>query len=123
MKLGKGWVIIEEHFHTQEFFLISIISARRSLSYIQKYMEQIYVDKFASINEKFTYKKNRENLPAYQCNYDHGILSVGHEPTFRGCYCDKFEIIDENTLEISYKTKTTKMITEKINPTRPIRRY
>ena len=36
-----------------------IISARRSLSYIQEYMEQIYVDKFASINEKFTYKKRK----------------------------------------------------------------
>jgi hypothetical protein len=30
---------------------------------------------------------------------------VGHEPTFKGHLCDKFEIIDENTLEFSYKTK------------------
>jgi hypothetical protein len=30
---------------------------------------------------------------------------VGHEPTFRGYFCDKFEIIDENTLEFSYEAK------------------
>jgi hypothetical protein len=29
MNLGKGWIIIEEHFHTQESFLISIVNARK----------------------------------------------------------------------------------------------
>jgi hypothetical protein len=103
MKLGKGWIIIEEHFHTQESFLISIVNARKGESYIREYIEQIYVDKFASINEKFIYKKNRDKLPAYQVSNYH--TSVGHEPTFKGHLCDKFEIIDENTLEFSYKTK------------------
>jgi hypothetical protein len=43
MKLGKGWIIIEEHFHTQESFLISIVNARKGESYIREYIEQIYI--------------------------------------------------------------------------------
>ncbi|RUA06802.1 MAG: hypothetical protein DSY43_01225 [Gammaproteobacteria bacterium] len=111
---GKAWIIIEEHFHTQEYFLISIINARKGKSYIREYIEQIYVDKFASINEKFIYKKNRNNLSAYQeHNYQGNIVSVGHEPTFRGYYCDSFKIIDDDTLEFSYKTKG-RVFTEKV---------
>jgi hypothetical protein len=104
-KLGKGWIIIEEHFHTQESFLISIINARKGKQYIQEYIEQIHVDKFASINEKFVYKKNRKNLPAYQEHNYQNMASVGHEPTFRGYFCEEFKIIDENTLEFSHTTK------------------
>ena len=105
-KLGKGWIIIEEHIRTEECFLISIINARKGKQYIREYIEQIHVDKFASINEKFIYKKHRNNLPAYkEDNYRGNILSVGHEPIFRGYYCDSFKIIDDDTLEFSHKTE------------------
>jgi hypothetical protein len=57
------------------------LNARKGESYIREYIEQIYVDKFASINEKFIYKKNRDKLPAYQVS---NYLTVGHEPTFKG---------------------------------------
>jgi hypothetical protein len=54
--------------------------------FFREYIEQIYVDKFASINEKFIYKKNRNNLSAYQVPNYH--TSVGHEEctTQRPCW-------------------------------------
>ncbi len=63
MNLGTGWVIIEESFHSTEKRLVSIISARKCQKYVRDFMEQTYVDKFASINEKLSYKKNRKQSP------------------------------------------------------------
>jgi hypothetical protein len=55
--LGKAWVIIEEHFHTQESFLISIINARKGRQYIQEYIEQIYVDSLPQLMKNLCTKK------------------------------------------------------------------
>ncbi len=58
MNIDKGWLVIEEYFDEDTISVVSIISPRRGSRYVCKYVEQMYVDWFASISEKIAYKKN-----------------------------------------------------------------
>ena len=95
MNLGTGWLIIEESFHSAEKHLVSIISARRCQEYVRDFMEQTYVDKFASINEKLSYKKNRKQSPFKIEKYEQTgtTISCGHEPMFKAYYCHQLKLI------------------------------
>lgn len=95
MNLGTGWVIIEESFHSTEKRLVSIISARKCQKYVRDFMEQTYVDKFASINEKLSYKKNRKQSPFKIEKYEQTgtTISCGHDPMFRAYYCHQLKLI------------------------------
>lgn len=95
MKAGKSWLIFEEHFHTRERRLNSIVSPRKTPRYICDLMEQIYVDKFASIREKLIYKKDRKKSAFVMEKHEQRgptIFSCGHEPVFRAYYCDSIEL-------------------------------
>lgn len=106
MNPGKGWLIIQESVHKDTKSLISIISPRRTGSYIQKYMEQMYVDRFASIEEKIAYKKNPESwpyrahmvTPLYQ-----GVIDCGHDPIMMA-YCCHILKLKNGVLEYTFKT-------------------
>jgi len=104
MNLGTAWIIIEEHFHSNEKQLISILSARRSREYICDYIEQTYVDKYASFNERIDFKKNKKKSPfrieKYECKGT--IISYGHDPMFKAYYCHKLKL-SEKTLLFSYR--------------------
>ena len=64
MSLGTGWLIIEESIHTGTKSLVSIISPRKQERYVKEFMEQLYVDKYASFDEKIAYKKNNKFVRA-----------------------------------------------------------
>jgi len=104
MNVGKGWLIIEESGHKDTKSLVSMISPRRSGSYVQKYMEQMYVDRFASIEEKIAYKKKPESWP-YRANVQKrysGIIDCGHDPILVAYYCHKI-CLGNGFLKYSFK--------------------
>jgi len=106
MSLGTGWLIIEESAHTGTKTLISIISPRKRESYIQQYMEQLYVDKYASFEEKIAYKKNQKSWP-YPAEpvtpvYPY-VLSCGHDPIIMAYHCHKLKL-KKGILEYTFKT-------------------
>lgn len=106
MNPGKGWIIIEESVHNKVKSLVSIISPRRAGSHIKMYMEQMYVDKYASINEKIAYKKNPESWP-YRANYSQkhysGIIDCGHDPIMTAYNCHKL-YLKNDVLTYIFKT-------------------
>ncbi len=97
MNIGTAWLVIEESFHNNEKRLISVLSARRSQNYICDYIEQTYVDKFASINEKIAYKKNKKHSPFKINNYEKNgtTISCGHDPIFKAYYCYSIKLHEE----------------------------
>lgn len=105
MDAGKGWVILEEHFHSGERRLVSIVSPRKTIGYICDLMEQMYVDKFASLGERITYKKDRKRSAFRMERYQQRgptILSCGHEPTFRAYRCQRLNV-EGNCLVFRYR--------------------
>jgi len=115
MNVGKGWLIIEESFHKGTKILVSIISPRRTGSYVQKYMEQMYVDRFASIEEKISYKKKPESWP-YRANMQglySGIIDCGHDPIMMAYYCHNLNL--KNGI-LKYTFKTLKGQTNDLRP-------
>ncbi|OJF70630.1 hypothetical protein BK026_18670 [Alteromonas sp. V450] len=106
MNQGKGWVLIEAFFNTGENRFLSILSSRRSPDYVKQYMEQKYIDSYASIEEKFLYKKQPRRWPYPSAPYDKKypyVLRCGHEPLFIAMYCHKLELKGGNQLYYSYK--------------------
>jgi hypothetical protein len=117
MNIGKGWLIIEESFHKGTKCLVSIINPKRSGSYVQTYMEQMYVDRFASIEEKIAYKKKPESWP-YRAHMTQkpysGIIGCGHDPIMMACYCHKLNL-KKGILKYTFKT-----LKSQTNDLRPI---
>jgi hypothetical protein len=116
MNLGTGWLIIEESPHTDTRTLISIVNPRKRESYVQDYMEQLYVDKFASIEEKIAYKKNPKSWP-YPAQpvkpLFPSVLSCGHDPIFMAYRCHKLK---RKNGEIEYTFNTLKGQTKDLLP-------
>ena len=105
MNLGKGWLIIEESVHKDIKSLISVISPKHGGTYVQKYMEQMYVDKFASFEEKIAYKKRPGSWP-YRANMQKhysGIIDCGHDPIMMAYYCHTLKI-EKRVLKYTFKT-------------------
>ncbi len=104
MNAGKGWLIIEEYFYEGTESVVSIISPRKGSSYVHKYVEQMYVDRFASINEKIAYKKNPKSSPFKIEIYSpyRGVFSCGDDPTFQVYFCHKLSL-KGNELTYTYK--------------------
>lgn len=108
MNTGKGWLIIEEYFHENTKSVVSIISPRKGIKYVREYVEQMYVDRFASINEKIAYKKNPK-FSAFKIEEpsDNNTFSFGHDPTFRVYACHKLSL-KGNKLTYIYKKRVFK---------------
>ena len=68
-------------------------------------MEQVYVDKYASIEDKIAYKKKPESWPyrAHTQKLYSGIINCGHEPIMMACYCHKLSL-KNGVLNYTYKT-------------------
>ncbi len=63
-EIGKAWVIHSEDTLGERYLdLISIQSPRKSIQNIASYVEHVYVDRFASIEEKIAYKKKTSSWP------------------------------------------------------------
>jgi len=105
MDVGVGWVIIEYSVHSGKRFLISLINPRRTGEYVQRYVEQLYVDRYASIEEKISYKKNPKSWPygaIFQGPYS-GNITCGHDPIMSAHKCHKMKLKD-GILTYIYKT-------------------
>ncbi len=101
MHLGRAWIILEEHFHSGEKRLLSIVSPRKTARFICEFMEQMYVDKFASVHEKITYKKDRKKSAFRMEKYEQmgpTTFSCGHDPTFRAYYCHRLTLAGERLM-------------------------
>ncbi len=108
MNTSKGWLIIEEYFHEGTISVVSIISPRKSSSYVREYVEQMYVDRFASINEKIAYNKNpKSSAFKIEKSLDKNSFSFGHDPTFRVYRCHKLSL-KGNKLTYTYTYKVFK---------------
>lgn len=103
MNYGRGWVVIEQYFHSRERRLISILPPRRTKKDVARYVEQTYVDRHASVREKLSYKKGSE-LPAYQVpdNILDSVMHCGHEPFFVCIYSHKI-VLKGHLIEFEYE--------------------
>ena len=122
MNLGTGWVIIEESFHSTEKRLVCDHQCSKVSEYVRDFMEQTYVDKFASINEKLSYKKNRKQSPFKIEKYEQTgtTISCGHDPMFRQILlrpvethrkilifrCRIFKVISSNGFQTDHEAKS-----------------
>jgi hypothetical protein len=105
MSFGKGWVIVEKYFRTGEENLLSILNPRNGSDYVREYMEQRYVDTFASFKEKISYKKKKSSWPYPVQPVErlyHYVLQCGHEPQYLAAKCHKL-VLKGDKLEYYYQ--------------------
>ena len=93
MNHGSGWVLIEEYFHSGRRNLISILPPRMCQRDVASYVVQTYVDRYASVREKLSYKKRRKSS-AYFVSSDHygRVMHCGHEPSFVCIYAEAIHL-------------------------------
>jgi hypothetical protein len=77
---------------------LAVLSPRKTEKLVSKYIEQVYVDKFASFDEKITFKKDRNKSPYKIERYmiSGTTISHGHDPMFNAYYAHKLERNGEN---------------------------
>jgi hypothetical protein len=83
MKHGPAWILFEESYHSGSRKLLSIQPSRRTSRDIVSFMEQLYVDRFASMDERMQYKKSRD-AATYKPTVDGHTIHCGHDPFFVG---------------------------------------
>ena len=83
--------------------MISILPSRRSCWDIARHVEQVYIDRQASIREKLAYKKSRKSA-AYTPMIDpfNGTIHCGHEPYLICIHANKIVLRGTN-LELHYQ--------------------
>lgn len=103
MKHGPGWVIFEEHHPSGERRLLSVLSPRRNQKFVVQLMQQLYVDKFATIGDRLAFKKSSSSYPLdpMQDRF-YPIIHLGHNPFFIGVRALDLRLTD-NVLVFTYK--------------------
>lgn len=104
MDLGKGWLIIEYFRHESRRTLVSIINSRRTGGYVKEYLEQTYIDRHASFEDKIAYKKNPKSWSyrvLTQMGYE-GLLECGDDPVLLAFYCHKL-VREDGLLTYTFK--------------------
>jgi hypothetical protein len=103
MDYGAGWIVLEDKYPESSKVILSVISPRRSSTYVAQYIEQLYVDRYASISERLEYKKSPKNYP-YRTNVGlySGIMHCGQSPVLRGIRAQKI-VLNRDQLEFTYK--------------------
>jgi len=98
--LGKAWVVLEESHHSEKKRLISLLSPRKTGANVAEYIEQTYVDRYASFDEKVVFKKDKKKSPFRIERYmiSGTTISHGHDPMFNAYYAHKLERVGENLL-------------------------
>ena len=103
MNYGAGWIILENRYPEASKLVLSVISPRRSSAFVAQYIEQLYVDRHASIRERLEYKKSRKNYPYQtQTSIYSGIMHCGQSPVLHGIYAHKI-LLSGNQLDFTYK--------------------
>jgi hypothetical protein len=68
---------------------VSILSARKSSSYIQNYLQQLYLDKTASLEEILSYARyNKPTKPPYAAERVKYGFNCGHNPWLEAKYVE-----------------------------------
>ena len=103
MKHGSGWVIWEVSSQLGTRKLVSILSPRKSAQDVARYMEQLSVDRWASLREKLACKKSPKNWP-YQAMMGTHVnpIHVGHDPFLIGVHSHSIDVVG-NQLHFKYR--------------------
>lgn len=66
---------------------MSVLSARRNQRFVVQFMQQLYVDKFASIEDRLAFKKSSSSYPLdpMQDRF-YPMIHLGHNPFFVGIH-------------------------------------
>jgi hypothetical protein len=115
MNYGPAWIVIEESYHRASRRLVSVISPRRAAGDVARYIEQLYVDRFASVHARLAYKKSRKHAtyPTERGVYQ-GIMHCGQDPVFHAIYAHRVELTGKS-LVFGYK-----ILVKVEEPTRPV---
>ncbi len=101
--IGTAWLVIEESVHSNEVRLLSVLNPRKSSKDIAWYLEQTFVDRFASFDEKISYKKDSKKsafrIEPYEITST--IISCGHDPIYLAYRCHWLKRV-ENYLLFRY---------------------
>lgn len=115
MKHGPGWVILEEHHPEGGKRLLSVLSPRKSTQFVVQFMQQLYVDRYATIGDCLAFKKSTRSYsldPMLDRYYP--MIHLGHNPFFVGIRALDIELV-ANRLVFTYK-----IATDTSDPYRPI---
>ena len=103
MKHGAGWVILEISHHRESKQLVSILPPRKTREDVVWFMQQIYVDRFSSIQGRLDYKKSPSSYPLQPLVDRYApIIHLGHDPFFAGIYSRCITVVGK-TLEFHYR--------------------
>ena len=86
-------MVLEESYHSNDKRLVTLINPRKTGSYVAEYIEQAYVDRYASFDEKVVFKKDKKKSPFRIERYmiSATTISHGHDPMFNAYYAHKLE--------------------------------
>jgi hypothetical protein len=103
MNHGQGWVIFEESYPECNRRLLSIMASRRAARDVKAFMEQLYIGRYASIQEQLAFKKSRKSA-SHDFLVDQGgqDIAYGHDPVFFGI-CARSIVPKGLVLEFEYR--------------------
>jgi len=106
---GAAWIVYEDEApFGMPCRLLSLLPAHRSVASIARYIEQAYVDRYGSLEERFHYKRKRQDSRyAAKTDPHHGGIYVGHSPRFVGVYAQRV-VSHAGMLEFWYRIATDK---------------
>lgn len=102
-QIGKAWIVYSKDITNNNTELVSILNPRKTAQNIADYVEHLYVDRFASIQEKISYKKksSRWLYPA-EIGFPSNVVSCGFGSIYLAYYCHNIEL-KKNELIGHYK--------------------
>jgi len=83
VKHGPAWIIIEQSAKDGAKRLLSILPPRKSAWEVARFVEQLFVDRHASITERLEFKKSNRSL-AFRPLIDGQVMHCGHDPIIIG---------------------------------------
>lgn len=116
MDQSTGWVIYEDYGHRDEpRRLLSLLPAHNSCARVARVMEQMYAQRFASMEEPISPSVRRPRRPRFMAQKDarDGAIYVGHQPVYIGAYAHRMRVT-RTTLEFWYRIST------RDHPRRPV---
>ncbi|HEY0660387.1 MAG TPA: hypothetical protein VGD21_03560 [Lysobacter sp.] len=108
MEQSAGWVIYEDYGSRNEpRRLLSLLPAHKSHASVARIMEQMYAERFASMEEPVRPSTRRPKRPRFMAQKDalDGAIYVGHLPVYIGAYAHRMRVTG-TTLEFWYRIAT-----------------
>jgi hypothetical protein len=102
---GAGWVVYQDDYpNSATVSLVSILPPRMSRESVAAFVEQVYVDRFATIEGRLSYKKHPRNNPLCETLFDRGgsLVHVGNGPFFHTVYARRITL-EGTFLKVEYR--------------------